>query len=457
MPTLTDGAITAATTPRRPALHKRYFYRLLARYLSFYLPAGARVADLFPRSADLRTALGDRPVAVVSPRDPASFPPSEVISFDALERAPADRLLLSGTLHVVPDIQDLLERIRTICTADTRLLLTYYSSLWKPLFRIAARFGLSDTGPDQNWLSPSDIRNLLRLAGFEIVAQSQRVLLPVYVPLLSTLVNRWLAPLPVFRLFALANVAVVRARSAAPGPAPSVSVVVPARNECGNIEPLLRRLPPMGPDDEVIFVEGHSTDGTWEEMQRAAALFPGRRIRLLQQTGRGKGDAVRLAFARAAGDVLMILDADLSVPPEALPKFYRAIMEGAGEFINGSRLVYPMEKRAMRFANIVGNKGFAAAFSFLLGQPIKDTLCGTKVLRRAHYEAIARDRAYFGEFDPFGDFDLIFGAARQGLRIVDLPVHYCERVYGDTNIRRWAHGWLLLKMTLFAARRIKFI
>ena len=213
----------------------------------------------------------------------------------------------------------------------------------------------------------------------------------------------------------------------------------------------------MGPDDEIIFVEGHSSDGTWQEIQRVAAAFPNLPIRMFQQRGVGKGDAVRLGFAEARRDVLMILDADLSVPPEMLPKFYRALASGIGEFINGSRLVYPMEKEAMRFANILGNKFFAAAFSFLLRQPLKDTLCGTKVLRRTDYQAIARDRAYFGDFDPFGDFDLIFGAARQGLRIVELPVRYRERVYGETNIRRWTHGWLLLRMTLFAARRIRFI
>jgi glycosyltransferase involved in cell wall biosynthesis len=223
------------------------------------------------------------------------------------------------------------------------------------------------------------------------------------------------------------------------------------------MEPLVQRLPSMGPDDELIFVEGHSSDGTWEEMQRVAAVYAEKRIRCLQQTGRGKGDAVRAGFAVAIGDVLMILDADLSVPPEALPRFYAAIADGTAEFVNGSRLVYPMEDRAMRFWNMVGNKFFAAMFSFLLGQPLKDTLCGTKVLWRTSYEAIARDRGYFGDFDPFGDFDLLFGAAKQALKIVELPVRYRERVYGDTNIRRWAHGWLLLRMTWFAARRVKFI
>lgn len=438
-------------------LHKRYLYGLLAHYASYYLPASARVAEVAPTSSRFRDALGTRAVSVVAPRDPGAFAAAEVVDFAHLREVPHDRLILNGSLHFTPDVQALLDEVRAACTPDTRVVLTYFSSLWKPFFGLATKLGLADTGPEQNWLSPSDIRNLLALAGFELVAESQRVLLPVYIPILSTILNRWIAPLPGFRLLALANVAVARPVGARLGPAPSVSVIVPARNERGNIEPLLRRVPAMGPNDELIFVEGHSSDGTWEEIQRVAALPSDRPIRIFQQRGKGKGDAVRLGFGEARGDILMILDADLSVPPEDLPKFYRAITSDVGEFINGSRLVYPMEKRAMRFFNILGNKFFAAAFSFLLGQPLKDTLCGTKVLRKAHYDAIARDRAYFGDFDPFGDFDLIFGAARQGFRIVELPVRYRERVYGDTNIRRWAHGWLLLRMTMFAARRLKFI
>ncbi len=440
---------------RRNSL-KRYFYELLARYISFYLPAGARVAEVGPRSGLLRAALGPRAIMVVAP-EYLPEEPTTVTSFAELRDAPADRLVLNGVLHYTPDIQALLDTIHGACSADTRVVLSYFSNVWKPVFSFASRLGLAETGSSQNWLAPSDVKNLLELSGFELVAGSQRVLLPIYVPLLSEFVNRWIAPLPVFRVFALANICVARPRRIGPDAALSVSVVVAARNERGNITALLQRIPSMGPADEVIIVEGHSSDGTWEEIQRVVATMPGRRIRTLQQTGKGKGDAVRLGFAEARGDVLMILDADLSVPPEELPKFYRAITGGVGEFINGSRLVYPMEQSAMRFANMLGNKFFATAFSFLLGQPLKDTLCGTKVLRRTHYEAIARDRAYFGDVDPFGDFDLRFGAARQGLRIVELPIRYRERVYGDTNIRRWAHGWLLLQMTLVAARRMKFI
>ena len=214
----------------------------------------------------------------------------------------------------------------------------------------------------------------------------------------------------------------------------------------------------MGPNDEIVFVEGHSTDDTWAAIQAAQRQYGAtRRILISQQTGKGKGDAVRMGFALASNDIFMILDADMTVPPEDLPKFYAAITEGKGEFVNGTRLVYPMEKEAMRFFNLLGNKFFAVAFSYVLGQRYKDTLCGTKVISRANYLTLAKNRSYFGEFDPFGDFDLIFGAARMGLKIIEVPISYRQRVYGETNISRWRHGAILLAMLIFAARRIKFI
>jgi glycosyltransferase involved in cell wall biosynthesis len=234
-------------------------------------------------------------------------------------------------------------------------------------------------------------------------------------------------------------------------------VVIPARNEAGNIAAAFARVPEMGQGTEMIFVEGHSRDDTYQRIESGIAQNPARRAMLLRQSGKGKGDAVRLGFERATGDVLMILDADLTVPPEALPRFLEVLEEGKGEFVNGVRLVYPMEDQAMRFFNLLGNKFFSLAFSWLLGQPVKDTLCGTKVLRKVDYERIAANRSYFGDFDPFGDFDLLFGAAKLGLKIVDLPVRYGSRAYGETNIQRWRHGMLLLRMVAVAARRLKFI
>jgi glycosyltransferase involved in cell wall biosynthesis len=237
----------------------------------------------------------------------------------------------------------------------------------------------------------------------------------------------------------------------------TTSVVIPARNEAGNIRSAVERTPELGVRTELIFVEGHSTDHTWAEIQRVQQDFPERRIKSLQQSGKGKGNAVREGFAAATGDILFILDADLTMPPEELPKFYEIVVRGQAEFANGCRLVYPMEARAMRFFNLCANKTFGFLFSWLMGQPIKDTLCGTKVLRREHWDKIQRNRSYFGDFDPFGDFDMLFGADKLNLKIADVPIRYRERTYGTTNIQRWRHGLLLLRMVIFAARKLKFV
>ena len=301
-------------------------------------------------------------------------------------------------------------RIRAICGPETRLILTYYSSLWRPLAALASGLGLRQKMAEANWLAHEDVVNLLRLEDFELVRQDQKVLIPFYLPLLSHAINRYLAPLPLLRNFCLLNIAMARPATTERSTQPSVSIVVPARNEAGNIEEIVRRIPAMGPNDEIIFIEGNSTDDTWAAIQRVYQQYGGeRRIRIAQQDGKGKGDAVRKGFAMAEQDILMILDADMTVPPEDLPKFYHALKEGKGEFVNGSRLVYPMEKGAMRFFNLLANKAFALSFSFVLGQRYKDTLCGTKVISRANYLKLAANRSYFGEFDPFGDFDLIFG------------------------------------------------
>jgi glycosyltransferase involved in cell wall biosynthesis len=301
------------------------------------------------------------------------------------------------------------------------------------------------------------MENLLEISGFQPLRKWEEVIVPLPFPLFSDFANRYLAKVPPFHLLAMANFVLARPlRNPIPA-TPTVSVVVAARNESGHIAELMERIPEMGNGTEIIFVEGNSTDDTYNVIERSIAAHPDRNCRLLKQPGTGKGDAVRAGFNVAKGDVLMILDADMTVPPEDLPRFYELIASGAAEFVNGVRLVYPMQDDAMRFANLVGNKFFSWAFSWLLGQPIRDTLCGTKVLWRSDYQRIARNRSHFGDFDPFGDFDLLFGAARLNLKILEVPVRYRARRYGETNISRWRHGWLLLRMVVFAARRIKFI
>ena len=364
-----------------------------------------------------------------------------------------DIIIFSDTVNDLWDVQRALEQTKRLCTPHTRLILNFYNHLWQFPLTIAQNLNLAAPMLNQNWLTPEDVDNMLHLAGFESIQFTHEVLWPLP---LGGFANRYLVKLWPFHNFALSNFVIARP-SLQTANASSVSVVIAARNEAGNIKSIFERVPKMGSGTEIVFVEGHSRDNTYETIADEIPLHPSTPSLLFRQPGIGKADAIRLGFEKASGDILMILDADLTVPPEDLPRFYDAIVSGKGEFVNGVRLVYPMEKEAMRTLNFIGNKLFSMSFSWLLGQPIKDTLCGTKVMWREDYEKIAANRSYFGDFDPFGDFDLIFGAAKLNRKIIDLPIRYRERTYGTTNISRWKHGLLLLRMVAFAARRIKFV
>ncbi|MGB0370680.1 MAG: glycosyltransferase [Opitutales bacterium] len=350
----------------------------------------------------------------------------------------------------VPDIQAALENALNDARSDTRLILTSLNAIYAPLLGLLNKIGLCEPISEMNWLSRPDLRNLLELSGWEVISVRSEQLFPFEVPLISNLCNRWLARLPIIRHLCVSIVFVARpAHSSDLNPNPSCSVIVPARNEAGNISVALERIPQMGTWTEVIFVEGNSKDNTWATIESEVARYEGPlKLSYLKQPGIGKWDAVRAGFAQAKGDLLVIQDADLTAPPEDLPKFYQAIVSGSAEFANGSRLVYPMEKGAMRFLNLLGNKFFAEALSLVLGQRIKDSLCGTKMVSRHDFERlIDLVEKKMGDFDPFGDFNLLFGAALYHLRIRDIPVRYADRTYGDTNISRFRHGAILFKMT----------
>lgn len=442
------------------------YHRRIAQVYRHIVPRGAKVLELGCGGGDLLAALepADGLGIDLSPgmieRARTRHPGLRFVEADAETFDPGetfDVVLLSDLINELWDAQSVLDRVRSYCRPHTRLLINAESRVWQGPLRLARRFGFARPLLQQNWFAPSDVENLLELTGFEAIRRWNEVLWPFATPLLGAVANRYAARMWPLRHLTLANFFLARPRATAPlAAAPRVSVVVPARNESGNIDAVLRRTPEMEGGTELIFVEGHSRDDTWEEIGRRITEHPERRCVALRQSGKGKGDAVRLGFAHATGEIVMILDADLTVPPEDLPRFAAALVSGKGEFVNGVRLVYPMEKEAMRFFNLVANKTFGLAFSWVLGQRVKDTLCGTKALWRADYERIAAERAYFGDFDPFGDFDLLFGAARLNLRIVDVPVRYRERTYGATNIRRWKEGWWLARMLVFAARRLKF-
>jgi len=370
-----------------------------------------------------------------------------------------DAIICDRLCHSVLDVRALLAGMKRRLAPDGRIYLTAFNYLWEAPVRLAELTGWKRPAPTSNWLSDSDFRNLFDVTGLEVVRYEDRVLLPLPVPGLSTAANRYLVRAPAMRHISLYRVYVLRDRGVVPAPRRAkVSVIVPARNEAGNVAAAVARTPVMGTGTELVFVEGNSTDDTWATIQRTIRDYAGPlELKAYQQTGKGKGDAVRLGFAQATGDILMILDADLTVPPEDLPIFHDVLAGGQADFVQGTRLVYPMEPGAMRFFNKLGNVAFSQLFSYLLQQPIKDTLCGTKVLWRRDYERIAAGRAYFGDFDPFGDFDLIFGAARLGLKIAEIPVRYRDRTYGETNIQRWKHGVLLLRMSAVAARKLKFV
>ena len=457
--------IDSAASDNKWKRRNRFYHRSIEKYTSFIIPEGKRVMEVGCGTGDLLAAthpsygvgidFAPHFIELASKRYP-----DLIFKVDDVEELRLndtfDYIILSDLTNCIWDVQKAFHNLRKLCHAQTRIIISQYNFQWEPILRLGELLHMKQKQPAQNWFSNSDTRLLLELEGYQTIRIERKLLLPKYILILNTFFNTFLGNLPILNRLDLVNFIIARP-VLSEDQQYSVSIVVPARNERGNIENAIIRTPVFGTHQEFIFIEGHSSDNTYEEMLRVKEAFPEKDIKVFRQTGKGKGNAVREAFDAATGEILMILDADLTMPPEELPKFYDALRYNKGEFINGSRLVYPMDKNAMRLLNLIGNKFFGMFFTYLLGQRLKDTLCGTKVLYKRDYEQIIRNRHYFGDFDPFGDFDLIFGAAKLNLKIAEIIIRYRDREYGSTQISRFSHGWLLIKMCAFAAKKIKFI
>src|SRR6267143_2068205 len=478
-----------ALAPSRDVWYRRnyYYHDYVEQTLRRLIPEGSTVLELGCGTGNLLAALkpsrglgldlSAEIVSVARRNHPQLAFENEDAETFQIPNTTFDFVVASDLVGELEDIALMLDRVREVSHEETRLILTFHNPALEEGLRLAQRAGWAMSPGRQNWVGRLAKTNLLDLADFRVERIEHGLLVPKHIPVVAPLANRYLSGRRAVSYIDLVNVVV--ARPVMPRPVPkalSVTVLIPCRNEIDNIEPAVERMPEMGRHVEILFVDGSSTDGTKERIEELIERYRGTKdIRLLLQVPEadysrpkddpnaptkmlklGKGDAVRKGFDVATGDVLMILDADLTVPPEDLPRFLDPLAKGKADFVNGTRLVYPMEEQAMKFVNYLGNWFFSVLFTWLLEQPIRDTLCGTKALRKEDYARIKAGRAHFGEFDPFGDFDLLFGAARLEIPIIEVPVRYRRRVAGVSKVRVSRHGWLLVVMALIGFRRLKF-
>jgi ubiquinone/menaquinone biosynthesis C-methylase UbiE len=448
-----------------------YYHDYIKRFMKFIILENSSILELSCRDGDLLAALNpeygvgvdNHPelIEIARKKYPSrnlKFICADIEKDKIDEDKTFDYIILNGTMGEVKDVQKLLQRIAAFCNSDTRIVIIQYNPLWEPILKIGEKLRLKMPEGIKNWLSMEDIDNFLQITGYQTISRRFLILFPKKLLFIGPLFNKFISQLPAIKRLNLVQILVARYLiPPADSDNKTCSVVITCRDEKDNIEPLVQRIPQLGKHTEIIFVEGHSVDGTREEIKRVIEKYSTKDIKLLIQDGIGQEDAFRKGFDHASGDFIIWLEADLTTPPEEIARLWDVYKSGRGEFINGTRLVYRMEKGSMPLINLIGNRIFGNVFTILLGQRFTDTLCGIKGISRRNYINIRKNLKFFGDFDPFGDFELIFGAIKNNLKVSEVPVSYHPRKYGRTKTKPFKHGWLLIKMCWIAFKKFKLI
>ncbi len=355
-------------------------------------------------------------------------------------------IILTDLFEVSTDILELLSMVNKLLGKDGIIVICSINQKWNRILNLFERLNLKDGNQKRLFINSTIVLNIAKVTGLEFVTQRNKQIFPFRMLGLGSLINNILEILffPFsfgIRIYSILN----QQEKFNEEKKYSKSIIIPAKNEEKNLKPLLNQIPELEEDHEIILAIGDSEDKTYEVAKeiKEARCWPFE-VKVIKQTGKGKANAVWEAVEEASKEVIIILDADISVNPETIVQFNSVIDTGKASFVNGTRLIYGMESGAMRIVNNLGNRIFQYIVSIIIGQKITDSLCGTKVFFRKDFNKIKLWKELVQMKDPFGDFDMIFTAGYFGLKILEIPVRYQARVYGVTQIKRFRDGYKLI-------------
>lgn len=437
-----------------------YYYSNIKAFISRIFPPGSKVLEVGCGTGEILASMNpkrgvgidisQKMVELAKQKYPQyTFIHAPIEDLDIDEKF--DYVIMVDVVDHVYDVVDVFTSLRRFCHPTTRIILTTISPWWEPILSLMEKLSAKMPEGPHNFIEKRILGNMIEMVGFSVSYSGYLLLFPKWIPILSYIMNSIGV-----RIWGLNRLSAVQYMIIQPEFKKTFdlglgcSVIIPCHNEEDNIESAVRRIPSMGKETEIIVVNDGSTDGTAEKVRALQKEISN--LKLVDYSpNRGKGQAVKQGFDAATQEVIMILDADVSTPPEELPRFFEPLNRGVCQFVNGTRMVYPMEEQAMRTVNLFFNKMFGYMMSFITQQTLTDTLCGTKALYRSDYK-----RMQWG-IDRWGDFDLLFGAAKMGSKIMEVPVHYLTRQSGESKMKSLKHGIHLLIACVKGFRQLIFI